>query len=107
MNALAVLSDSGTLPEETDFFASRGRHIAAVSLRNSSERQEAIDAGVFMLAGVGEDSVLRATELALEMKNEKEFGDLVEFYRSDNVSSKIVKIIQGYTGIINENVWRK
>lgn len=107
MNALAVLSDSGTLPEEADFFASVGRPVAAVSLRSSSERPEAIDSGVFQLAGTGERAVLRATELALDMKSAGDGADRVEFYRGDNVSTKIVKIIQGYTGIINDNVWRK
>ena len=107
MNSLAVLSDSGTLPEEADFFMSVGHPVAAVSLRSSSERPEAIDAGVFQISGSGAQSVLRATELALDMKNSSEGCDRVEFYNSNNVSSKIVKIIQGYTGIINENVWRK
>jgi len=107
MNALAVLSDSGTLPEEADFFASAGYPVAAVSLRSSSERSEAIDSGVFQLAGIGDTAVLRATELALDMKRNGESADMVEYYRSKNVSSKVVKIIEGYTGIINENVWKK
>lgn len=107
MNSFAVLSDSGTLPEEADFFMSVGNPVAAVSLRSSSERPEAIDAGAFQISGCGVQSVLCATELALDMKNSCDNCDRVEFYNSDNVSSKIVKIIQGYTGIINENVWRK
>lgn len=107
MNAFAVISDSGTLPEESSFFTSIGRSIPAVCIRTSTERPEALDKGVFVLAGIGEKGLLQAVETAVEMEKNGDNGIPVPDYVDENVSSKVVKIIQSYTGIVNKMVWRK
>lgn len=107
MNAFAVVSDSGTLPEESSFFLSIGHPIAAVCIRTSTERPEALDKGDFILAGINETSLLQAVDLAVEMKLNGHNGLPVPNYVDECVSTKIVKLIQSYTGIINKMVWRK
>lgn len=107
MNAFAVVSDSGTLPEESSFFLSIGHPIAAVCIRTSTERPEALDKGDFILAGIDETSLLQAVDLAVEMKRNGHNGLPVPNYVDECVSTKIVKLIQSYTGIINKMVWRK
>lgn len=107
MNAYAVVSDSGTLPEESSFFTSQGYSYPAVSIRTSTERPEALDKGCFVLAGIDEVSLLQAVDLAVEMTNRGEVGIPVPDYVEENVSTKVVKIIQSYTGIVNKMVWRK
>lgn len=107
MNAYAVVSDSGTLPEESSFFLSVGKPFPAVSIRTSTERPEALDAGCFVLAGIDHESLLRSVDLAVAMKENGEFGTPVADYMHLNVSSKVVSIIQSYTGIVNKMVWRK
>lgn len=107
MNAYCVISDSGTLPEESSFYASIGRPIPAVCIRDSTERPEALDKGCFVLAGVEDDTVLQSVELAVEMVKNGDNGIPVPDYTDLNVSTKVVKIIQSYVGIINKNVWRK
>ncbi len=106
MNAFAVVSDSGTLPEESSFFLSIGKPFPAVCIRTSTERPEALDKANFIIAGISETEVLQAVELAVSMQNNKDFGIPVPDY-TENVSNKIVKIIQSYTNIINRFVWRK
>ena len=107
MNAFAVISDSGTLPEESSFFLSKGHPFPAVCIRTSTERPEALDKGNFVLAGITEKEVLQAVELAVEMKRNGDFGIPVPNYVEENVSVKVVKIIQSYTDIVNRMVWRK
>ncbi len=107
MNAFAVISDSGTLPEESSFFTSIGNPIPAVCIRTSTERPEALDKGCFVLAGIDTDGLLGAVELAVEMKNSGDIGLPVPDYAEENVSEKVVKIIQSYTGVVNKMVWRK
>lgn len=107
MNAFAVVSDSGTLPEESSFFLSAGSPFPAVSIRTSTERPEALDAGCFVLAGIDADSLLRAVDMAVSMQAEGRFGTPVTDYTGENVSTKVVRIIQSYTGIVNRLVWRK
>lgn len=107
MNAFAVVSDSGTLPEESSFFTSIGAPIAAVCIRTSTERPEALDKACFVLAGIDENSLLQAVELAVEMNNNGEGGIPVPDYVEENVSTKVVKLIQSYTGVVNKMVWRK
>ena len=107
MNAFAVVSDSGTLPEESSYFASIGNPIAAVCIRTSTERPEALDKGCFVLAGIDTDGLLGAVELAVDMNANGDLGIPVPDYVEENVSTKVVKIIQGYTGIVNKMVWRK
>lgn len=107
MNAFAVVSDSGTLPEESSFFTSRGYSFPAVSIRTSTERPEALDKGCFVLAGIDEVNLLQAVDLAVAMTNLGEFGVPVPDYIEENVSTKVVKMIQSYTGIVNKMVWRK
>ena len=107
MNAFAVVSDSGTLPEESSFFLSAGRPFPAVSIRTSTERPEALDAGCFVLAGIDADSLLRAVDMAVSMQAEGRFGTPVTDYTGENVSTKVARIIQSYTGIVNRLVWRK
>ncbi len=106
MNAFAVVSDSGTLPEESSFFTSIGRPFPAVCIRTSTERPEALDKACFILAGIDEDSLLQAVTTAIDMNNSGDFGIPVPYYTED-VSSKVVKIIQSYTGVVNKMVWRK
>ncbi len=107
MNAFAVVSDSGTLPEESSFFLSVGNPIAAVCIRTSTERPEALDKGDFILAGIDEASLLQAVDVAVEMNRNGHCGLPVPNYVDENVSDKIVKLIQSYTGIVNRMVWRK
>jgi len=107
MNAFAVVSDSGTLPEESSFFTSIGSPIAAVCIRTSTERPEALDKACFVLAGIDENSLLQAVELAVEMNNNGDNGIPVPDYVEENVSTKVVKLIQSYTGVVNKMVWRK
>ncbi|MDO5760789.1 MAG: UDP-N-acetylglucosamine 2-epimerase (non-hydrolyzing) [Bacteroidota bacterium] len=106
MNALVVVSDSGTLPEETAFYTSINKSFAAVCIRTSTERPEAMEKATFVLAGVEEKSLLQAVEIAIEMNNNQDFGQEVACYKED-VSSKVVKIIQSYTNVVNTMVWRK
>ncbi len=107
MNAFCVVSDSGTLPEESSFFLSVGNPIPAVCIRTSTERPEALDKGNFILAGITENQVLQAVEVAVEMNKCGELGIPVPNYVDENVSTKVVKIIQSYTGIVDRMVWRK
>lgn len=107
MNAFAVVSDSGTLPEEASYFTSIGKAFPAVCIRTSTERPEALDKGCFILAGIDEQSLLRAVETAVEMNKNGDIGIPVPDYTEENVSAKVVKIIQSYTGIIDKTVWRK
>lgn len=107
MNAYCVVSDSGTLPEESSFFASIDKQIAAVCIRTSTERPEALDKGCFLLAGITENDVLESVETAVAMNNNGELGIPVPDYTDTNVSAKVVKLIRSYTGIVNKTVWRK
>ncbi len=107
MNAFCVVSDSGTLPEESSFFLSVGNPIPAVCIRTSTERPEALDKGNFILAGITEAQVLQAVDVAVEMNKNGDLGIPVPNYTDENVSVKVVKIIQSYTGIVNKMVWRK
>ena len=107
MNAFAVVSDSGTLPEESSFFASIGQSFPAVCIRTSTERPEALDKAGFILAGIDEKSLLQAVDLAVNMHENGVNGVMVPDYADTNVSTKVVKIIQSYVGIINKMVWRK
>ncbi len=107
MNAFAVVSDSGTLPEESSFFTSVGHPFPAVCIRTSTERPEALDKGDFILAGIDEKSLLQAVDTAVEMNKSGDVGIPVPDYLEENVSSKVVKIIQSYTGIVDRMVWRK
>ncbi len=107
MNAFAVVSDSGTLPEESSFFLSVGNPIAAICIRTSTERPEALDKGDFILAGIDETSLLQAVDVAIEMNRNGHLGLPVPNYVDENVSDKIVKLIQSYTGVVNKMVWRK
>ena len=107
MNAFAVVSDSGTLPEESSFFTSVGHPFPAVCIRTSTERPEALDKACFVLAGIDEGSLLQAVETAVEMNRNGDYGIPVPNYVEENVSTKVVKIIQSYTGVVNKMVWRK
>lgn len=107
MNAFAVVSDSGTLPEESSFFTSIGFSFPAVCIRTSTERPEAMEKGCFLLAGITETSLLQAVDMAVCMKKRQQTGTPVPDYLEKNVSEKVVKIIQSYTGIIDSFVWRK
>ena len=107
MNAFCVVSDSGTLPEESSFFTSIGKPFPAVCIRTSTERPEALDKGCFVLSGIDEQGLLQAVDLAVAMQRAGEMGIPVPDYRDLNVSTKVVKIIQSYTGIVNKMVWRK
>ncbi|GAB6647397.1 UDP-N-acetyl glucosamine 2-epimerase [Streptococcus uberis] len=107
MNAFAVVSDSGTLPEESSFFTSIGKPISAVCIRTSTERPEALDKGAFVLSGIDEKGLLQAVEVAVEMNKNNHLGIPVPDYVDENVSDKVVKIIQSYTNIVNKMVWRK
>ena len=107
MNAFAVVSDSGTLPEESSFFTSVGRSFPAVCIRTSTERPEALDKGCFILAGIDDESLLQAVDTAVEMVKNEDNGIPVPDYTDENVSTKVVKIIQSYTGVVNKMVWRK
>ncbi len=107
MNAFAVVSDSGTLPEESAYFRSIDRSFPAVCIRTSTERPEAMDKAAFILAGIDEAGLLSAVETAVEMNKNGDLGEAVPDYREENVSTKVVKIIQSYTNIVNKMVWRK
>ena len=107
MNAFCVVSDSGTLPEESSFFTSIGRPFPAVCIRTSTERPEALDKGCFILAGIDEMSLLQAVDTAVEMNKNGDYGVPVPDYLDENVSDKVVKIIQSYTAVVNKMVWRK
>ena len=106
MNAFAVVSDSGTLPEESSFFTSIGKPIAAVCIRTSTERPEALDKGCFILSGIDTHGLLQSVDTAVAMRENGDFGIPVPNY-VDEVSTKIVKLIQSYTGVVNKMVWRK
>ena len=107
MDAYAVVSDSGTLPEESSYFTSIGKSFPAVCIRTSTERPEALDKGCFVLAGIDERSLLQAVETAVQMNLEGDHGIPVPDYIEENVSTKVVKLIQSYTGVVNKMVWRK
>ena len=107
MNAFAVVSDSGTLPEESSFFTSIGHPFPAVCIRTSTERPEALDKGCFILAGIDSNSLLQAVDTAVEMNRNGDLGLPVPNYTDENVSTKVVKLIQSYTGVVNKMVWRK
>ena len=108
MNAFAVVSDSGTLPEESSFFASVGRPFPAVCIRTSTERPEALDKACFTLAGISERGLLQAVHTAVELDAEGSLPEApVPDYADETVSTKVVKIIQSYTGVVDKMVWRK
>lgn len=107
MNAFAVVSDSGTLPEESSFFTSIGKPFPAVCIRTSTERPEALDKACFVLAGIDENSLLQSIDTAVEMNKNNDLGIPVPDYVDEIVSNKVVKLIQSYTGVVNKMVWRK
>jgi UDP-N-acetylglucosamine 2-epimerase len=107
MNAFCVVSDSGTLPEESSFFTSIGHPFPAVCIRTSTERPEALDKACFILSGIDEKGLLQSVDTAVEMNRNGDYGIPVPDYIEENVSSKVVKIIQSYTGVVNKVVWRK
>jgi UDP-N-acetylglucosamine 2-epimerase (non-hydrolysing) len=107
MNAFAVISDSGTLPEESSYYTSIGHPIPAVCIRTSTERPEALDKGCFIISGIDENGLKQSVDLAVEMVRNGDNGIPVPDYTDTNVSSKVVKIIQSYVGIVNKMVWRK
>jgi UDP-N-acetylglucosamine 2-epimerase (non-hydrolysing) len=107
MNAYAVVSDSGTLPEESSYFTSIGRPFPAVCIRTSTERPEALDKGCFIIAGIDTDHLLQAVDTAVSLNENGDYGIPVPDYVDTNVSTKVVKIIQSYTGIVDRMVWRK
>ena len=107
MGAFAVVSDSGTLPEESSFFTSVGKPFPAVCIRTSTERPEALDKACFVLAGIDEKSLVQAVETAVDMNENSDYGIPVPTYVEENVSTKVVKLIQSYTGVVNKMVWRK
>ena len=107
MNAFCVVSDSGTLPEESSFFTSIGKPFPAVCIRTSTERPEAVDKACFILSGIDEKGLLQSVETAVEMNKNGDYGIPVPDYVEENVSTKVVKIIQSYTGVVDKMVWRK
>lgn len=107
LNALCVISDSGTLPEEAAYYSAIGEPIAAVAIRTSTERPEALDKGNFILSGISKKEVLQAVDLAIKLKKNHDMAQVVEDYCDLNVSGKVVRLIQSYTGIVNKMVWRK
>lgn len=107
MYAFAVVSDSGTLPEESSFYTSIGQPISAVCIRTSTERPEALDNGCFILAGIDEKSLVQAVDTAVEMNKNSDYGTPVGYYVDENVSTRVVKIIQSFTGVVDKMVWRK
>lgn len=107
MNAFAVVSDSGTLPEESSFYLSIGAPLASVCIRTSTERPEALDAGNFVLAGIEKEQIIGAIDTAVDMNKNGDLGTPVDCYTNENVSTRVVKIIQSYAGIVNKTVWRK
>ena len=107
MNAFAVISDSGTLPEESSFYISQGKPFPAVCIRTSTERPEALDKSCFILAGIDDNSLLQAVDTAVAMQQNGDYGIPVPDYTDENVSDKVVRLIQSYTGVVNKMVWRK
>ena len=107
MNAFAVVSDSGTLPEESSFFTSVGHPFPAICIRTSTERPESLDKAGFVLAGIDEKSLLQSVDTAVKLVQDGDYGIPVPNYTDGNVSTKVVKIIQSYTGVVNKIVWRK
>ena len=107
MHAFAVVSDSGTLPEESSFFTSVGKPFPAVCIRTSTERPEALDKACFVLSGIDEKGLLQAVDTAVTMAQNGDNGSPVPDYVEEDVSTKVVKIIQSYTGVVNKMVWRK
>lgn len=107
MNAYCVVSDSGTLPEESSFYLSIDQPISAVCIRTSTERPEALDAGDFILAGISENEILQAVDMAVRMTNEHDLGKPCKDYVDENVSIKVIRLIQSYTSVVNKMVWRK
>ena len=107
MNAFAVVSDSGTLPEESSFFTSVGHPFPAICIRTSTERPESLDKAGFVLAGIDEKSLLQSVDTAVELVKDGDFGTPVPNYTDVNVSTKVVKLIQSYVGVVNKMVWRK
>jgi len=107
MNAYCVVSDSGTLPEECAYFNSIGSPFPAVCIRTSTERPEALDKGNFIIAGITTEQVLQAIDVAVSMGENGDYGTPVPDYTDENVSGKVVKLIQSYTGVVNRMVWRK
>lgn len=107
MNAFAVVSDSGTLPEESSFFTSIGKPFPAVCIRTSTERPEALDKACFVLAGIDGKSLLQAVDTAVQMNLNEDYGVPVADYVEENVSTKVIKLIQSYTGVVDKMVWRK
>lgn len=107
LDTMVVVSDSGTLPEESSFFTSVGHPFPAVCIRTSTERPEALDKACFILAGIDEASLLQAVDTAVTMNMNGDYGIPVPDYVEENVSTKVVKIIQSYTGVVNKMVWRK
>ena len=107
MNAFAVVSDSGTLPEESSFFTSIGKPFPAICIRTSTERPEALDKACFILSGIDEKGLLQSVDTAVEMNRNGDYGIPVPDYIEENVSTKVVKIIQSYVGVVNKMVWRK
>ena len=107
ITAFCVVSDSGTLPEESSFFTSVGHPFPAVCIRTSTERPEALDKACFVLAGIDDRSLLQAVDTAVQMNLDEDYGIPVPDYVEENVSSKVVKIIQSYTGVVDKMVWRK
>ena len=107
LNAFCVVSDSGTLPEEVSYFTAKGRSFPAVCIRTSTERPEAIDKGNFVMGNITAEQIMRAVDMAVEMNAEGDLGVAVPYYSDENVSTKVVKVIQSYTGIVNKMVWRK
>ena len=107
MNSFCVVSDSGTLPEESSFYTSKGKSFPAVCIRTSTERPEALDKACFILAGIDKKNLLQAVDTAVEMTNNEDFGIPVPDYIEENVSTKVVKIILSYTGVVDKMVWRK
>lgn len=107
MNAFAVVSDSGTLPEESSFFTSIGHPFPAICIRTSTERPEALDKACFILSGIDEKGLLQSVDTAVEMNKNGDYGIPVPDYIEENVSTKVVKIIQSYTGVVDKMVWRK
>ena len=107
LNAICVGSDSGTLPEESSYFNSKGMPFPAVCVRTSTERPEAIDKGNFIIGSITTEQVLQAVDIAVKMQENGDLGENVPNYMDENVSTKVVKLIQSYTGIVNRMVWRK
>lgn len=107
MNAYCVVSDSGTLPEESSFYLSINKPIPAVCIRTSTERPEALDSGNFVLAGINKNEVLQAVDMAVRMIKEKDLGKPCEYYTDENVSIRVIRLIQSYTSVVNKMVWRK